>query len=421
MPDPVGTRRRYRFGSVAVALVIAGLLVNVYLAVVARAMAPSDYLYFSAYWSISLVVGFGLFLPVEQELARVLPTSAAPARDVRGILWIVGALAGVEVVVIAAALPLLLHSLGGHVGIVGALAVLGVVSAGQFTLRGLLVGAGRMGTYAGVLIADSALRVGLAAMLSTLAHVGSSSYAWTLVAAIAISHLPLLFRNLRAPMRGQEPLARSAIRAKAAGIAHLLAGSLAAQVLLNGLPALVALNPAEVDRAHAANFQAAFQLVRIPLFFAVPIQATIVPALVALLGTASRRATARVVARFVALLAAVGAAGVLVAATLGPTLLRLVYGPRYHYGRADFVVLTCGVVLYLGLIVITQALVATERHADVSRTWVSGVVVAFVVYVVMPDPVTAAQTGLAAGAATGCAVGIYRLLAASSIYRERIA
>lgn len=397
---------------VLAALVIAGVLVNAYLAVVARTTTPSDFLTFSAFWSTSLVIGFGLFLPLEQELARLLPAATDPAREYRTVLRAAGILLGGSLLVYAATVPLSLHAFGDDPGLVAALGGLVVVSAGQFTLRGALVGSGRMRHYAAVLIADAALRVGFALAVYLLAAHGSTAYAWVLVAAIGCSHLPLLAFVLRRVPRPTDPSPAGRGGARLADVGHLLVGSLGAQLLLNGLPATVAFTAGSAGRGPAASFQTAFQLVRIPLFFAVPIQATIVPALVALLGSATHGRAARVARRFTATLLALVAAGLTISFTVAPWLLRALYGPHYRFARAGFALLCTGVVLYLGMVVITQALVAVESHAWVSRIWLMGIGAGFAVYASFPDHVAGAEWGLLAGAAAGCLMGVRAVLGA---------
>lgn len=400
-------------GSVVAALVASGVLVNAYLAVVARNTSTQDYLYFSAFWSLSLLVGFGVFLPVEQELARLLHTSDARRQQLRAAVLVAAGLACLELLLVVAGAPILLRSLGHRPGTVAAVAVLGFVSAGQFVLRGTLIGLNRMRTYALILFVDAALRVTFALVLAAELTTDSSGYAWTLVAAIALAHLPLLFAVIHhrsalgsgGPPSAIGPAARRFARAAA----PLLLGSLAAQILLNGLPVLVAGAASSSEQAAAAQFQAAFQLVRVPLFLAVPIQTTMLPALTALFNAADRTVLVRVVARFVGLTAAVATTGIVVAYAAGPQFLRLVYGPRYHFARVDLAVLTLGVALYLGLIVITQALVAASEHAKVAWSWLSGLCAAAVVFLAVPNLVLAAEFAFLAGAGLGWLVGTLQL------------
>ena len=51
------------FGLVGLGILASGLLVNAYLAIVARSVPAAEYAYFGAFWSLTQVVGFGAFLP----------------------------------------------------------------------------------------------------------------------------------------------------------------------------------------------------------------------------------------------------------------------------------------------------------------------------------------------------------------------
>ena len=48
-------------GLVAVAIVGSGLFTYAYLALVARSVPVEDYGWFGSYWSLALVLGFGVF------------------------------------------------------------------------------------------------------------------------------------------------------------------------------------------------------------------------------------------------------------------------------------------------------------------------------------------------------------------------
>ncbi|MBO0839528.1 MAG: hypothetical protein J2O49_01745, partial [Sciscionella sp.] len=185
-------------GLVGLSVIASGLLINAFLAVVAHNVSTEQYGFFTAYWSMALVVGFGVFLPIEQEFTRLAHSAGAGGGVLRSGLRVALGFAAVEVVLVLAGTPLLLHSFGGEFGTVAALATLCVISAGQFTVRGLLLGANRMTSYALVLTADAALRVTLAALLAGLLRpANASSYAWTLVLAIGVAHLPLLPKLVR--------------------------------------------------------------------------------------------------------------------------------------------------------------------------------------------------------------------------------
>jgi O-antigen/teichoic acid export membrane protein len=398
-------------GQVAIALIASGFLVNAYLAIVARSIPAQDYLYFSSYWSLALVVGFGVFLPIEQELARLLHGSTDHWPALRSGVLVAGSLAGIELLLVLASAPFLLPSLGNRTGILAALAAFCLVSAGQFAVRGVLIGLNRMRAYAVVLFCDGALRVLFAAALGVLANANSTGYAWTLVMAVAGVHLPMLLiliYRARTGLTSAGP-AGSLPRRFAKAVGPLLLGSLAAQLLLNGIPVLVAATAGANEQAAAGQFQAAFQLVRIPLFLALPLQTTILPALTKLFRSGRRDVVVSMATRLVSVLFAVGVAGVAIGYALGPLALRVVFGARYHVPRSDLAILALAVTFYLGLVLLTQALVAAALHAKVAWSWLVGLVAAVVVFVAIPDLVLAAELSFLMGSGSGWLFGMTRL------------
>src|SRR3954451_16310043 len=81
---------------VAVCIVVSGALVYGYLALIAHALSGGEYADFGAFWSIALIIGFGAFLPVELELARLLSSRPRGSRLPAGTLPAIGGLVGVS-------------------------------------------------------------------------------------------------------------------------------------------------------------------------------------------------------------------------------------------------------------------------------------------------------------------------------------
>lgn len=396
------------------AVVASGLLVNVYLALIARLVPDAgDYGAFGAFWSIALVVGFGAFLPVEQELARMLQTSVPSRVAVRAGVRAAAGLALVSVVTLLALLPLLHAAYDGSRGLVAATVAVAVVSTVQFLLRGLLIGTGRLRLHAGVIVLDAALRVGLVLVLVAAgADRYPSTYAWTLVTAIAVAHLPVLavvLKDLRtqrvaAPVPDGLPWA-----AFGRAVGQLLVGSLFAQVLLNGPPLLVAAVATSGEQDAAGRFLAAFTLARIPLFIAVPLQSAVVPSLARLVTAGRQRDLRTLVGRICLALVGVAVVGGLVTQIAGPAVVGLVFGSRYVVPGADLALLVVGVVAHLGLLLVAQALVAAGRHGAVALTWAVAVVAAVPPAVLIADLYARAEWAFVVGSVIGWACGVWLL------------
>jgi hypothetical protein len=108
----------------------------------------------------------------------------------------------------------------------------------------------------------------------------------------------------------------------------------------------------------------------------------------------------------------VGVLGGAVAYAIGPWLTRVVFGGEYQIGRLDVAAMVVGVVAYLGLLIVTQALVASALHAKVAWSWLPGLAVAAVVFAVVPDLALRGELAFLLGSAVGCVAGAGQLLAA---------
>ncbi|SCX51703.1 Membrane protein involved in the export of O-antigen and teichoic acid [Klenkia marina] len=396
----------------------ASVLTYGYLAVVARNLPSAEYAGFGSFWSLALIVAFGVFLPVELELARAMsahPDGDVPARLGRTVLWLVlGCLAA-----IAATSPFLVPALGGS-STLAPLAALVVVSAGQFLLRGMLLGQGRLVAHGTVLLVDSGLRVLLAWLVGVVVpDAGSAVYAWTTVIAVALAHLPLLVLVGRRAGRGGTPPGPALAGPRGgtgasrmgAAVTHLLVGTLSAQVLLNSGPVLASAVAGATQAGVAAAYVACFTLVRLPLFVAVPLQSALVPLLVSAARAGGPRAVRAVVLRMIAGTAAAASLGWVIGDLIGPPLVGLLFGDEYRLPGSTIALLAAGAGLHIGLIVLTQVLVATEQHRRVALVWSTGVAVGLVVFLAVPDLVLRAGLGFTLGTAAAllaCTVFLVR-------------
>ena len=394
----------------------SGLLVYVYLAVIARSVSAAEYAYFGAFWSLALVAGFGVFLPIEQETARLMQVPDRPRGLLRAALLTAVLLAVCQVALVAAAAPWLGRAFGGHGVSVAVFALLCLVSAGQFVVRGALIGMDRMGRYALVMLVDTLLRVVLAGAVALLvADPGSAAFVWTLVAAIGLAHAPQLYllatrrtRVGRVPAMGSHTVTVPEVRR---AVTPLLLGSLCAQLLLNGPPVLIpALAQNELEVTRAGQFLAAFTLARVPLFLVVPLQTALLPMLSALLHSGDRAALRRVLGLLAVALVGLGVAALVLGYYVGPLLVGLIFGEEYVLGGRDVALLAVGVAAHIGLVLVTQVLVAAVRHRLVAWAWLSGVVVAAAVLFAVPDLLLGAELAFLAGSTVGWLVATLLVL-----------
>lgn len=405
-----------RVAHTLLATVLSGILTYVLLAMVSRAVDPTAFDAFSVFWSVSLIIGFGFFLPVEQEAARLgRDTDAAaalPAALMQAtllLMLIVGVLA-------VAFVPVAIGALGMPPALAAATVLVVVASGVQFAGRGRLLAEGRGVAFTNTLILDTVLRVtlfgavGVAVAHGSL-HQADAWYGIALVVAIVSAHAwAVPWKAWR-----RHPALGATFR-RALGV--LVATSLCAQVLVNAGPVLVQASSASDGLAGA--FQASSMLARVPLAIITPIQAMLV-APIAARTLAGQSSALRGMMRGVAVAAMViAAAGAFVGWMVGPWLVELIFGPGRALPAQDIAILVAGVVVHVALIVLTQAVIAAGRHRLALVAWACAVGAAglmFVMLVSAAGPVLAVELGFGVGSLVGAAI-TYGMLTRSARLTE---
>ncbi|MDD7940969.1 hypothetical protein PHK61_21340 [Actinomycetospora lutea] len=407
-PGNVGARRL--IGAAGLGVLVSGLIVNVYLAVVARALPPAEYATFGSFWALALVLGFGAFLPLEQELARRLPLPGDRRALLRAATGAAAVLAGIALVVLVVALPIVSRALEDNLSVLLALVALCVVSAGQFLVRGTLIGTDRLVRHAAVMVLDAVVRLGLASAVFILGGADAAAFCWALVAAIALSHLPQLPAAWRRAVAwgrysAGTPMGPVTTRGLTRAALPLLVGSVCAQLLLNGLPVLVVAQAADGQEIAAAGvFVAAFTLAKAPLSMVVPLQSAVVPTLTRLIARGRRREVLVLLVKGVAVLVAVAAVAVPLAWWLGPAIVSIIFGDDYAIGGLDLALIICGVLAHIGLVVVTQVHVARGRHVDVALSWMAGLAAAGLTFWLVPGVILSGEVAFLVGSVIGAVV-----------------
>ncbi|GII22259.1 polysaccharide biosynthesis protein [Planosporangium mesophilum] len=358
-------------------LAVLGLASYVHLAVAGHALkdAPAAYSSVSVLWALVFSVGIGLFLPVEQEVSRLVAARAVAGEGVAPVLrtacLFAGGMFALLVVVLGlAAGPLSRLLFEGDrlmvVALCGALAGL----ACEHTSRGVMSGLGRFGWYSAQLGVDGGLRMAMAAGLG-LAGV-RSPVAYALI--LAVAPLASVVLTLPGALRGLGSGAPVTLRALCQGLGLLLASNLLMQVIVNiGVINVKLLSPG--DTAFAGSLLNALQLARMPLFVFAALQASLLPALTRALASGDIQGYRRVLIRSVGVVVLLGVAGGAFAIAVGPDLVPLLFSQPDVLGRAGFAWLTAGTLAYMVASVVGPAVVARGRHAAQTLGWLVGTAV----------------------------------------------
>lgn len=157
-------------GSVGSYVTVAGLSTYLFLSVSARAVGPEHFAPISTLWALVFIVGPGLFLPMQQELGRVLAArrgDRAGGNPVTKALAVSGVLVAVTVIGTGIAGPWLTHELfAGSWAMFGyfELTVLGFALV--YVARGVLSGLGEFRDFGRLVLAESLIRLAVGAGLS---------------------------------------------------------------------------------------------------------------------------------------------------------------------------------------------------------------------------------------------------------------
>ncbi|WP_346534449.1 polysaccharide biosynthesis protein [Micromonospora sp. DPT] len=359
--------------AVGAGLALLGLASYVHLAVAGHSLTEADYSSLSVLWSIVFTLGIGVFMPVEQEVARVVAarrSQGLPPGPVlaRGAVLAAGVLAAMVVVILAAHGPLTDRLFAGDAAMVTVLIGALVAMAVAYTTRGVLSGLQLFPWYGTQLGVDGGLRIAMVAVLGLTGVTSPLWYGLVLVIAPLAGVLLTLPPVLRAA-GGGVPVAWGALLR---GLGLLTVSSLLSQVVVNvGVINVRLLDPSDV--ATAGALLSALVLVRIPLFVFASLQASLLPGLATSATTGDLRGFHSLLRRALGIVTALGVLGTIGAIALGPWLVGTLFDAADVLGHGDFAWLAVATLAYLWAMVLGQALLALDRHRAQALAWTVGV------------------------------------------------
>ncbi len=382
---------------VAIGLLVAGVASYLFLKVGKEALGSDEALQpITSLWVATFALAPGVFLPVEQELARALSHRRALGLGGKPVLRkviVLGAiLAAVVSVGILAASPALASAFFDHDWVlVLALLIAFVSYTPAHIARGVASGHGRFRAYAIVMATDGVVRIGLCLMLAVIGVEAVGPYGL----AIAFAPLPgVLWVYWRGQLKVDDgPPAEWGEVTQNLG--WLLAGSIFAAGLVNAGP-LAATVLAEPDQKElVTKFTYGVLLARIPLFLFQAVQAALLPRL-------SRLAARNEIAEFrqglnrllkmVLVVAVVGTAG---AFLLGPFVIKKFYDSELS-GRT-LATLALSSAVYMFALALAQAVIALRGHMLVAFGWASaGIIFLLVTWLNDEDLFRRVELGLVA-------------------------
>lgn len=391
--------------TVGAGVAFAGVCTYAFLAIAGHALSADRYSAFAGFWALLFVVAPGIFLPLEQELGRAVAGRRSRGDGGGPVVRRCAVLGGSFLLVLLSGVGIASgvidrRVLGGD-GVLMVALLLGLAAyCAEHLARGTLGGNGRFAAYGLLLGVEGVYRVTFCAVMA-LAHVRSPGLYG--IAVVAGS-----FAAVATAMAGQRGLAAHGSPATNAevstALASLLVASLATQFLFNGGTVMVGLLATPSEQKAAGTFLNGRVLAFVPLFLFQAVTAALLPRLAALRSAGALADFRRTVARLLLLVAALGAVAIAGSFVLGPTLLRLVFGPAYLLSGRDLALLAASCAALMAAQVLAQGLIAGARYRGVVAGWTSGVVVFFAVIAAVQPLLVRVELALVGGGIAAAAV-----------------
>ena len=397
---------------------MAGVATYALVLIVAATTDASAYSEFSVFWSMTVIVALGVFLPLEQETSRLVSTGrlSGPASTVIGSMLRRGLVLALLAGVVSAALWAGLVGFSARSSVLfGALVLSYAGYAVQFSVRGHLAGTGRRALYGAVVAPEGVARIVLALLVALLLP-ETVAFAGLVAVAAAASAVPALLavRGERGP---RADVARTPTGAEVRrGLSRLVLGTIVLQLLLNSPPLLAA---AFSPGALAGAVLSTVTLARIPIFVYQSIQSMYLPVVAGAIREGDGPRARRAVAVAVGAAAAVAVLVTATASLLGPWVMSVAFPAVAAPDAVGIGSIAAAVSLLLVALVASDGLAALGDHAALSAHWLIGAVAGALALLLPVDDVVRSVLPLAVGSVLAGALHLVRVAAITRRHRPQ--
>jgi O-antigen/teichoic acid export membrane protein len=451
--------RSYGSGAriLSIGIAATGLLTFAYFSIASHVLGAVAAKRIDLLWSVMFVVISVIYRPIEQLLSRTIASGRArghaehPLRVPLTIQLSFAALFGALALALHG--ELVKHVFDGSQALYDVLVVGTLAYAASYFARGWLAGHERFGLFGGLVLVESLSRVCFALAVAVGIASGQTAVALGIAAAplVSLVVVPAAFAGRRpasgegglAPTlsKGREPRARVCARVQRAegdaahvsgdapitvdeadaalagpgteGVQELAAHEplslrrgahfaawvsgimLAEQTLLNA--AVLTVDALSGDRALPGIVFNVLLIARAPLQLFQAIQTSLLPHLAGLEASAGHAAFARAIRVTVLAIAGFAAAVALGLLTLGPFVMRHVFGQHFSYGRVGLALIGVGMGLHLVSGALNQAALARDRARAAALCWLAaaGAFLAWMIAPTVSDQLLRAELGYA--------------------------
>lgn len=383
---------------------LTGLITYLYFVIASHELSATEYGEVVVLWSAVFITVSTLQRPVEQLLSRTISDYTAKGIPVGRTLRVAATIQlGVSVAFIAVAIvfrgPLEDGLLNGNETLFW-IGIASVAAYGaSYFARGFLAGSHNLTVYALLIISESVSRTLFPLAVALGITSGQSAIALGIVAAPTLSLIVVPFAFLRrgptataaGELASRDSPPKPAPPATADGEDFTLAhgGGFAAAVFLIMLSEQTFLNAGPLLVKGSAGAAAAgfifniLMIARAPLQLFQAVSTSLLPHLTRLHTEDNEkdfRASVRVTILAIAGFAALVGVAMLVA---GPKLMQIAFGDTFTYDRADLLIVTAGMGLYLSAATLNQAALAQGQVRRAATCWIFSAVL-FVIWTALP-------------------------------------
>jgi O-antigen/teichoic acid export membrane protein len=394
---------------VGAGLALAGLTAYAFLAVAKRSLSDDGYSSLGALWAFVFLIGPGFYLPIEQEVGRAISGRRALGLGggpvVRRAALLGAILAGALVAATVASSPFLLDKLfDDEVLLLTGFLVAIVSYAVMHLTRGAYSGNGYFGAYGFIFGAEGMIRLLACIVLAVLGAETAGPYGLVMGVAPFLT----LFIVLGRQRDFLQPGPQATWQELSVALGWLLAASVFAQLLVNCAPIAAKLLADENESEVPGHILSGLLIARVPLFFFQAVQAALLPKLAAQAAEGRHDDFRSGLRRLLTAVGVVGLVGTLVALTIGPTVVKIMFESDTDLTRSDLLFLAAASACIMIGLTFAQALIALGGHARAALGWAGGVVAWFVVTAVPSDDLLMrVERGFLAGTVVACvALGV---------------
>jgi O-antigen/teichoic acid export membrane protein len=361
-------------------------------------LGPERYSALAVLWALVALTGPGLFLPVEQEISRALAHRQSQGLGSGPVVRraaVVGIGLAMIVVVITAAFskPLSERLFDDQTLLLVGFGLSLIGYACSHLTRGTLSGTGRFRRYALLLGVEGVIRV--VAVVGLMAFGVHTAGPFGLV--IGLSPFLAIAVALAGTRGLVSPGPEASWSEVSSAVGLLLAGSLLAQILVNAGPLVIKLLASDAEQDLAGRFLAGVVLTRVPLFLFQAVQASLLPGLARLSATGRTAEFQKGLKRLVGIIAVIAVISTLGALTVGPFVLRLVFGGSFLLSNRDLALLAAASGVLMLAQALGQAVIALKGHGRAAMAWMAGVFAFALVTTVGPGLELRVELGLLSG------------------------